>query len=171
MSPRYELVDGELLVTAAPAARHQRIIFRLALIVHAYCVREAIGEVRLGPGEFGLVPENRYEPDLLVVPAIDGRLPSAEVPRYSPLVCVVLSPSSLRHDRVTKRQSFQRFGVPEYWVVDGDAETFEIWHPSSTEAAVERERVAWNPEGATKALEIDVHAFFASVADGAPLEL
>jgi len=33
MSPRYELVDGELLVTPAPSKRHQRIIARLALVI------------------------------------------------------------------------------------------------------------------------------------------
>lgn len=34
-TPRYELVDGELLVTPAPVKRHQRIILRLAFAMNA----------------------------------------------------------------------------------------------------------------------------------------
>src|SRR5262247_1678344 len=69
MSPRYELVDGELLVTPAPGTRHQRIIFRLALLLQPYLTREKLGDVLLGPGELPLVPGEHYEPDLFVVPA------------------------------------------------------------------------------------------------------
>jgi Uma2 family endonuclease len=39
MSPRYELVDGELLVTPAATHRHQRLILRLALLLQPYLVR------------------------------------------------------------------------------------------------------------------------------------
>src|SRR4051812_16432275 len=36
MSPRYELVDGELLVTPAPSLRHQRIAQQLERLLQAY---------------------------------------------------------------------------------------------------------------------------------------
>lgn len=69
----------------------------------------------------------------IMVPSADGRLPKAGDPVMHPLLlCEVLSPSSSRHDRVTKRRAFQRHEVPTYWVVDGDAEVFEIWHPGDT---------------------------------------
>lgn len=51
------------------------------------------------------------------------------------LVAEILSPGSARHDRITKRRFFQRHGVPEYWVVDGEAEAFEIWTPGDTRAS------------------------------------
>ena len=171
MSPRYELVDGELLVTPAPGNRHQRIIARLFLFLQPYLTREKLGEVRLGPGELPLVSGERYEPDLFVVPAIDGRLRPAKDNDFRPLlVCEVLSKGSSRHDRITKRRAFQRNGVPEYWVIDGDAEAIEAWHPDDERAALIDERVVWQPQGATSAFELDVRALFAAVADDAPLQ-
>jgi Uma2 family endonuclease len=170
MTPRYELVDGELLVTPAPRKRDQRIIFRLALLLQAYVAREKLGEVCLGPDELPLVSGERYEPDLFVVPAIDGRLrPAADTDFRPLLVCEVLSQGSSRHDRLTKRRAFQRNAVPEYWIIDGDAEAIEVWHPDDERAALIDERVVWQPHGATAAFELDVRALFAAVADDAPL--
>ena len=67
---RYELVDGELLVTPAPAQRHEIVLFELAIQVHEYLaavpgVARAFfsrGDVTWGPGEY-------VQPDLFVVPA------------------------------------------------------------------------------------------------------
>jgi Uma2 family endonuclease len=170
LSPRYELVDGELLVTPAPSGRHQRIIFQLAVLLHEYVARGRLGEVRLGPGKLDLVTGERYEPDLFVLPAIDGRRPPAADASIRPMLIVeTLSPGSSRHDRITKRRSFQRNSVPEYWVVDGDAEAFEIWHPHDERAVLADDRIVWLPQGSANAFELDVGAFFASVADDAPL--
>jgi Uma2 family endonuclease len=169
MSPRYELVDGELLVTPAPSDRHQRIIFRVALLLHPYLTREKLGEVRLGPGELPLVSGEHYEPDLFVLPMVNGRLRPAGDRNFRPLlVCEVLSPDSFRHDRITKRRAFQRNAVPECWIIDGDAETVEVWHPDDERAVLADERVVWEPHGATSAFELDVRALFAAVADDAP---
>jgi Uma2 family endonuclease len=168
--PRYELVDGELLVTPAPDARHQRIVFHLGLALQEYLSRERVGELRLGPAEVRLSADTRFEPDLFVVAAIDGRFPAAGAEVSQPLLaCEVLSPSSSRHDRITKRRAFQRYGIAEYWVIDGDAEAFEIWHPGEGRPALADARVVWKPIGAAHALEFDVRRFFARIADGAPL--
>ena len=76
MSPRYELVDGELLVTPAPTRRHQRLIFQLALLLHPYLSRLEFGELLLGPSELKLADGDRYEPDLFVLRAAEGRRPA-----------------------------------------------------------------------------------------------
>ena len=50
-TPRYELVDGQLLVTPGPNGRHQRIAIELAVLLRAYVRHQRLAEVRLGPGE------------------------------------------------------------------------------------------------------------------------
>jgi Uma2 family endonuclease len=165
-SPRYELVDGELLVTPAPSGRHQRIILRLAIPLVAYVETNRLGELRLGPGEARLTPDSRFEPDIFVIPAIDGHMPRAAAPVTRLLLAVeVLSPSSSRHDRITKRRFFQAHGVPEYWVVDGEAQAFEVWHPGDERAALLDDRLIWQPNLDAPPLDLDLTAFFSSVAD------
>ena len=170
MSPRYELVDGELLVTPAPTHRHQRLIFQLALLLHPYLLRHKLGEILLGPGELRLAHGERYEPDLFVLRATEGRRPAITDALVEPLlVCESLSPGSARHDRITKRRSFQRNGVPDYWIIDGDARVFEVWRPSDERPAIIDDRLIWHPRDAEGPFEVDVPGFFSSVDDEAPL--
>jgi Uma2 family endonuclease len=165
-TPRYELVDGELLVTPAPSLRHQRSIFRLALLLEPYVAKHKLGEIFLGPAELPLVTGERYEPDLFVIPLVDGRrAPDNLKLTKAVLICETLSPGSSRHDRITKRRAFQRNGVSDYWIVDGDAEVFEVWHPGDERPAIIDERLVWLPTGASVPFELDVRGFFASVAD------
>jgi Uma2 family endonuclease len=166
LTPRYELVDGELLVTPGPSGRHQRIVGELHVLLHEYVQRHKLGEVRLGPGEVRLVPQNYFEPDLFVIPAVNGKRPRSDDPVTRLLLAVeVLSTGSIRHDRITKRRFFQKHGVPEYWVVDGAAEAFELWRPGDERAALLDERLVWQPEMATEPFVLDVKRFFADVAD------
>jgi Uma2 family endonuclease len=168
-SPRYELVDGELLVTPAPSGRHQRIVMELAFALRPYVVTHALGEIRLGPGKMHLVGGDRFEPDLFVLPAVSGRLGPADSTFRPLLVVEVLSPGSSRHDRVTKRRAFQREGVPEYWIVDGDAEVFEIWHPADERPQVADARLVWSPPDARDEFVLDVRGLFERLADDAPI--
>lgn len=169
-TPRYELVDGELLVTPAPGNRHQRVLIQLAFCLGGYLREQPVGEILLGPVDLRLRRGTRFEPDLCVVPAPNGRLAKAADPIPRPmLIAEAVSPSSGRHDRFTKRRAFQRDGVPEYWVVDGTAGTFEVWHPHDSQAALIDTCLTWSPDGCTAPFELDVKAFFASIADGAPL--
>jgi Uma2 family endonuclease len=166
---RYELVGGELLVTPAPSGRHQRIVLRLAQLLMPYLAEHKLGEIFLGPAELPLAAGERYEPDLFVVPLADGRRPTLPLGMTKPiLICENLSPGSSRHDRITKRRAFQRNGVPDYWIIDGDAEAFEVWHPDDERPAIIDQRFVWSPAGVAVQFELDVTAFFASVADGAP---
>lgn len=167
--PRYELVDGELLVTPAPTSWHQRILIQLAFRLEIYLRNQGVGEVLFGPVDLRLRPGTRFEPDLCVIPSPNGRFPKAVDPIPRPLlICEALSPSSVRHDRFTKRRAFQRDRVPEYWVLDGENEAFEVWHPDDEQAAIIDGRLTWRPEGCTAPFELDVRAFFGDIAAGAP---
>ena len=85
------------------------------------------------------------------------------------LVCEVLSPGSSRHDRITKRRAFQKNGISEYWIVDGDAAAFEIWRPDEDRPTLVDGHLTWTPTGASEPLQLDVAAFFADVAEDGPL--
>ena len=165
--PRYELIDGELLVTPAPRPVHQIAVGTLFRIIADYVDGERVGLTLTSPADLELEAGSITQPDIFVVPSAHAR---HEVPlrewnqvRALLLAVEVVSPSSVRTDRGTKREFFQRVGVPDYWVVDLDARVVERWHPTGTAPDVSSDVLEWNPDGATKPLSLDLAAFFANV--------
>jgi len=68
----------------------------------------------------------------------------------------VLSDSTRRHDRVTKRAVYMDAGIPEYWIVDHKTtKTVCVIRPGSPDA-VAADRLIWAPAGAKGPLEIDL---------------
>jgi Uma2 family endonuclease len=126
-TPRYELVDGALLVTPSPSWPHQRAVQILVRELSAYLLREPVGHVGDSPFDVEPEPELIVQPDVFVLPIAESRRLLVEMPARALLLAVeILSPTSSRHDRVTKRPAYQRH-VPEYWVVDLDARLIERW--------------------------------------------
>ena len=114
---RVEVVEGEVVVNAAPRGLHQRVVLGLATALAGSCPPE--WEVLPGPYELRLPSGDGLEPDVLVLPY---RVDAAERFATSPplLVVEVLSPTGRTRDQVTKRRLYAEFGVPTYWVVDPD---------------------------------------------------
>ena len=161
--PRYELIDGELLVTSAPTWPHQRAVARLLLTLDPYVRAHRLGEVVLSPADLELEPESVTQPDVFVVPASDRR-PGAQWRDIHRLLVAaeVLSPSTARYDRVTKRQFYLRNGVPEYWVVDLDARVVERWRADDPfRAEVLDAALEWHPAGAAEPFRLALAPFFA----------
>jgi Uma2 family endonuclease len=80
--------------------------------------------------------------------------------RHLLLVVEVVSPSSRRFDRFTKRVEFQRQGIPLYWVVDAEGEQVEEWTPTSQTPLIRRDRLAWHPAGASVPFELELAWLF-----------
>ncbi len=163
-SPRYELVDGELLVTPSPGFPHQRAVTRLLVDLGAYLNREKVAEVFSSPFDVELEPESITQPDIFVLSLAEGRRLQREgLPALTLVLTVeVLSPSSSRHDRVRKRPLYQRH-VPEYWIVDLDARLIERWRTGDERPEIVDAYLEWRPDGAASPFALDVEHFFAEV--------
>ena len=162
--PRYELIDGELLVTPSPRPMHQLAVAALFRVIADYVDAHRLGVTLMSPSDLELEPDTVTQPDVFVVPreyALDaGPLREWSQVRGLLLAVEVLSPSSVRTDRVTKREFFQRVGVPEYWIVDVDAQMVERWRPADSFPEVMHDRLEWRPTGSTEPLRLDLLAFF-----------
>jgi len=146
---RYEVVYGELLVTPAPRPWHEVVQGRLYVALVDYLRAEPVGHVFGSRSDLSWREDVLVSPDLFVVTLEQARtLKWAEMQDYL-LVVEVLSPSSTRFDRFTKRRLYQDKGVLAYWVVDPDARVVEMWSPGSQLPVVERECLSWHPHGAT----------------------
>jgi len=161
---RYEVVDGELLVTPSPSARHQRAAQLLSMPLYEYVRAHRIGEAPQSPADFELDPHGMVQPDVFVQGLVDGR-PTDGWNSGAPLLLAieVLSPSTARADRITKRLRFQRAGIPEYWIVDIDARTIERWRPEDERPAILSEVISWQPLAGVAPLRLDLPSLFARI--------
>jgi Uma2 family endonuclease len=124
---RRELIDGELIVTAAPSLRHQRAVKRLSSRLQAY--EEAHGGEHFpAPTDVFFTDSNVVQPDVLFVRQENLDRLEGRYIRSGPDIVVEVSSASTRHlEVVRKRDLYERFGVPEYWYVDLEADRVEIY--------------------------------------------
>lgn len=124
---RYEVIDGELFVTAAPMKKHQQLSKRLFLVLHDE--QEAgRGEVYYAPVDVRLATNGIVQPDLLFL--LPDRLgiydPSGLIEGAPNIVVEILSPTTRSVDLTRKAALYAREGVPEYWIADPDAPSLTI---------------------------------------------
>ena len=160
---RYEVIDGEVFVTPAPSWLHQQAAMEFLFLVRPYAHRCAL-DCYIAPAEVAFSPRRSVEPDLFVVPRMDGRRAThfEEVQRLV-LAVEVISPSSARADRYRKRHLYQSEDVPEYWIVDPDARFVERWRPGDDAPEILVESLAWTPQEDVEPLVIDLVALFRRV--------
>jgi Uma2 family endonuclease len=157
---RYECVYGELLVSPAPRLWHQEIVGRLHRLLSAYCEREGVFHVFHSPADISWSDDTLVQPDVFVVPTAEARTGTWALVKRLELAVEVLSPSSLRADRFTKRRLYQDVHIPTFWIVDADAHEVELWTPDVRFPTIEREHLVWRPAGVTTPLEIDLAQLF-----------
>ena len=161
---RYEIVDGELLVTPAPMRRHQRMVAQLLRLLADYVEQDGLGEALCSPADIEAGEGTLVQPDLFVVPLTTGRPADDWVEVGELLLAVeVLSPSTARADRHLKRRLYQREGVPECWIVDLDARLVERWCPGDERAELLAEELLWQPDAAVPPLRIDLTLLFGRI--------
>jgi Uma2 family endonuclease len=157
---RYETVRGELLVTPAPRMVHQLVVQRLISALSQYLDRHRLGQVFASPADISWAPDTLVQPDVFVADLTEARTLDWSQVRHLILAIEVLSPSSARADRFTKRRLYQEVGVPTYWLIDPDGHEVEVWTPGDTFPTVERECITWRPAGAADELVLELEELF-----------
>jgi len=164
---RFECVDGELLVSPGPRLVHQSAVTILVRMLDAYCEAHRAGAVFTSPGELELDAFTLVQPDVYVLPLVQGRRPRTADEVAQPLLLVeVLSPSTARVDRVVKRQRYQQLGT-EYWIVDLDARVVERRLPADARPAVITDAIRWATSPVSAPCVVDLVRLF-DEALGAP---
>ena len=143
---RYEILDGELEVSPAPAPRHQAVLGNLLWILHGHGQERGLGRVYCAPIDVILAPSTVVQPDLVFVAAGREAIVTERAIEGPPdLVVEILSSWSVLRDRVAKAALYARYGVRQYWVVDPDTRALEIYEADGAEY-----RLVGQHEGAAK---------------------
>jgi Uma2 family endonuclease len=161
---RYEVLDGEVLVTPAPGTRHQRIAANLFTELRQHVLSNRLGEVLWGLDV--LISENSYlQPDILFIPESQRhRLTERGMEGPPGLVVEVISPGSIRIDRVAKPARYCDFGIPQYWAVDPERSGIWIWdfELGAGEPRLELQQLSWQPNPAVQPMQLEVRTAFQS---------
>lgn len=116
---RYEILEGELQVTAAPNIAHQTTVTNLTITLGVHVGERGLGYVFTAPCDVLLSELTVVEPDVLFVSRERRGIILPRHIRGAPdLVVEVLSPATTARDRGPKMQIYERHGVPYYWLLD-----------------------------------------------------
>ncbi len=127
---RYEIIGGELFVSTTPHFNHQLLCGTLFRLLENWSVKNGLGRAVITPGLI-FADDDDVIPDVVWISnerlasiLKDGKLRAAPE-----LVIEVLSPGSAnqRRDRVAKLGLYSRRGVSEYWIVNWQTSTIEVY--------------------------------------------
>jgi len=130
---RKEIIEGELFMSPAPSIIHQRILRKLSFIINEYVNKNDLGEIFFAPCDIIFSNINIVQPDLIFISKENYQiLTDLNIQGAPDLLVEILSPSTKENDRIFKKHIYEKFGVKEYWIVDPESETVEIWEMKNT---------------------------------------
>ncbi len=124
----YQLIEGELVMTPAPNPRHQIILGRLFRTISEFVEEKKAGIVLISPIDLYLDDENAFQPDIIFI-SKNSQSVIKKDGIYGPpeIVIEILSPSTAHYDLREKFRIYERTGVKEYWIVDPDMKSVEVY--------------------------------------------
>jgi Uma2 family endonuclease len=125
----YELFEGEIMKRAAPSLMHQRISRKLLGKLDAFIEEKNLGEIFSAPVDLNLDEYNAFQPDLAFISNERSFLiEDGDYIHGAPdMVVEIISPGSIKKDRVIKKDLCERFAIREYWLVDPLNKSIEIY--------------------------------------------
>ncbi|MCE7988079.1 MAG: Uma2 family endonuclease [Caldilinea sp. CFX5] len=126
---RYEIIEGVLYVANAPSFQHQYTVHQLDRQMGNFVSEQRVGYIIPAPFEVHLSALSRpVQPDITFIRAERINVQSLQIFEGAPdLIVEVLSPESIRRDRVIKFTAYEAAGVTEYWIVNPHARTVEVY--------------------------------------------
>lgn len=121
-----EVIDNSLYMSPAPTPHHQKVIGKLFAQLYQHIINNNSGEVYLAPVDIHLDESNVVQPDILFIN--QGNLDIIKengIYGVPDLIIEVLS-SNKKHDTERKLALYEKFGVPEYFIVE--PKTKEVLH-------------------------------------------
>src|ERR1039457_1279813 len=118
--PYYQVIEGDLVMSPSPNIYHQAIVSRRCTLLLQFLEKRPLGEAFVAPLDVFLSEINVYQADVVFVSNQRRSILTEHGLEGAPDLAVeVLSPSTARFDKRSKRKVYARTGVRELWLVDG----------------------------------------------------
>ena len=127
---RLEYFDGEVVYLESPSVKHQQVLLNIAAEFRNY-FRGKSCELFISPLDVWLRNEEKtakvkVQPDLMVICDKTGLIENA-YEGVPVLVIEIISTSNQTHDRIRKYSTYMEFGINEYWMVNPELKTVEVY--------------------------------------------
>ncbi|MGH9326607.1 MAG: Uma2 family endonuclease [Terriglobia bacterium] len=130
---RYEIIEGDLFVTPAPVPFHQIILGNLYLALSQWVEPRGLGKVLFAPVDVVFSFSTVLEPDLIFISRDRLHIIGEKNVSGPPdLVVETLSESTAHVDRGVKLKQYALSGVREYWILDPEMKTAEVYRVAET---------------------------------------
>ena len=127
---RYEVIEGELFVSRAPGLPHQLVSGNIFGLFYAYLTDHRVGRIVATPGLI-LSQYSGVIPDLVFYSHDRGKeiIANDRLNAAPEIVIEILSSGreNISRDRVAKRQLYAKHAVSEYWIVDSENRSVEVY--------------------------------------------
>jgi Uma2 family endonuclease len=122
-----ELWNGELIMSPAPHPDHQRIVREFQKNLGRFVEDKSLGEVLFSPIDVVLTQRRVVQPDVVFISNKRLGIIKNCIDGVPDLAMEVISEHSWQRDRIEKKALYEQAGLPEYWIVDPDSETIEVF--------------------------------------------
>ena len=122
-----ELSEGKLVIPEMPTYPYQCAVRELFIAIRMFVYDSELGEVCFAPLRVRLWPGKFREPDIVFMSAAHTDRIGEDFWGVPDMVVEVLSPSTILTDRRDKFFEYAQAGISEYWMVDLEECTIEIY--------------------------------------------
>ncbi len=124
----YQLIGGDLVMTPSPIPYHQILIGKIFLKLSKYVEDKKVGMVLLAPLDVYFSETDTYQPDIMFISRERLNIVGEKKIEGPPdLIIEILSPQTAYYDLRTKKDTYEKSGVKEYWIVDPLQKTIEVF--------------------------------------------
>jgi Uma2 family endonuclease len=126
----YQLIKGNLIMTPAPTPYHQKVSWRLMKVIDDFLESQSehIGQAFAAPLDVYFEETEVFQPDLIFIRQEREHIIGEQKIEGAPdLVVEILSEATAYYDLRHKKAIYAKHGVPEYWIIDPMAKSFEVY--------------------------------------------
>jgi len=125
---RHELIDGAHVMSPSLKTKHQRILLKLSYESHRFLRGRRLGEIFIAPCDVVLSDVDVVQPDLTFVATAQAAIVTkANIQGVPTLAVEILSEGNRKLDETIKRQRYEQYRIPEYWIIDPELNHIKIY--------------------------------------------
>ena len=128
--PCYEIIGGEkIIMSPAPTATHGSLVMNIGTIFNIYLIKKNIDARVFGDNvDVYFSAKEHYKPDVSIVRNLEIIDWKGAIKGAPDLIVEVLSESTKSRDFGIKKNTYEKYGVKEYWIVAPNDMSIKVYH-------------------------------------------